>query len=131
MLFCDSVWCLPEEKLDDELQDIHQVLLQTSPQLIKVLHGYALLDEWPGLFISLFDIRLVLDHSWDELRTIICPLRGITGENTAALKKLFTYASHPTRIRELHPDPTLWDLANGSMRLMKKITVHRVLSMFE
>ncbi|KAJ7090129.1 hypothetical protein C8R44DRAFT_861333 [Mycena epipterygia] len=116
MLWCDEVWTLGGKTMGGtanaaELQDTHRVVSQVSPQLIGVLQAYPLLYSSTAL-AQLFDIRAILNYSWDELRTFICPLRGIT--------------AHHTRIRALFPDSTLHDLAAGSMQLIKKIGSHEL-----
>ncbi|KAJ7884483.1 hypothetical protein B0H13DRAFT_2045789 [Mycena leptocephala] len=95
-----------------------------SPQLIQLLHAYPLLyDVDKGQHPALNELRPVLGHSWDELRTIICPLRGLVSQENTALELLFLSVSHRTRIHELHPDPTLVHMAHGAMRSMTNLTI--------
>jgi hypothetical protein len=123
MMFSDRVW---RTKNAGGLQDIHQVLSQASPRLIRVLQAYTLLyDPSTDRVVPVFDIRAVLNYSWDEMRIVICTLRGITGENESELGQVLE-SVHPTHIRALCPESTLRDLAGGSMQLMKMIGSHEL-----
>jgi hypothetical protein len=77
MALCERVWRLAVGKTmtyEGELQTIDNVLSQTSPQLIRILHAYTLVyDSRRGQHPALYEICHVLHHSWDELRAIICP----------------------------------------------------------
>ncbi|KAJ7627683.1 hypothetical protein DFH06DRAFT_733072 [Mycena polygramma] len=93
-------------------------LSQTSPQLIRIIHAYQLLRVQPVHLFSLFEIRLVLDCSWDDLRAAICPLQEMFQEDEAALKRFCATVMNPARMRELCPDTTLGKIAEGCMRLV-------------
>jgi hypothetical protein len=75
---------------------------------------------------SLFNIHFLLDLSWDELRTAICPLRPLIGEDDGGLIELLVSASDPTFYRQLHPASTLRDIVCGSMHIMKKIVANEL-----
>ncbi|KAJ7133650.1 hypothetical protein C8R43DRAFT_1022684 [Mycena crocata] len=99
-------------------QEIQQVLLQPSRQLILIVHAYRLLSAG-RYFISLFDVRLVLGFSWEELRLAICSLPEMMQKDETVLGKFILSVAHPTRIRKLHPDPTLEDIAKRCLRLVQ------------
>jgi hypothetical protein len=127
MAVCDDIWSRTIHRTarnTEEIQDVKQVLAWMSPQLIQLLHAYPLLyDVGKGQHPALNELRPVLGHSWDELRTIICPLRGLVSQEKTALELLFLSVSHRSRIRELRPDPTLVHMAHGAMRSMTNLTI--------
>jgi hypothetical protein len=130
MALCDQVWRRAAEKTttyEEELLTIDDVLSQTSPQLIRILHAYTLLyDSKRNQNPALYEICHVLHHLWDELRAIICPIRASIGEDETALERHFLAVSHRTRIHVVHPDPTLGVIASSAMRVMAKLTVHQL-----
>ncbi|KAJ7627676.1 hypothetical protein DFH06DRAFT_1227827 [Mycena polygramma] len=99
------------------MPEVSWVWPETPPQLIRIIHVYRLLRV-RGLFFPLFDVRLVLDCSWDDLRATICPLREMFREDEAALERFCTAVLYPARMRQLHPDPNLEKLAEGCMRIV-------------
>ncbi|KAJ7165547.1 hypothetical protein C8R43DRAFT_986762 [Mycena crocata] len=102
---------------EKEMQGILRVF-ETSPQLTRIIHAYRLLITG-NFFATLFEIRLALDYSWEELRLAICPLREMIQEDEKALKQLVTSVSHPTNVRELYPDRTLENMAKHCLRCIK------------
>ncbi|KAJ7214088.1 hypothetical protein GGX14DRAFT_444977 [Mycena pura] len=127
MSLCADIWMEATEKTTTNEEEIHHVVSQISPELIRILHAYPLLyNRALGQHPALDEIRLVLDCSWDELRTVICPLRVSVGEDERALKALFLSVSYRTRIHELHSSPTLGDMAAGAMQVMTNLTTHQL-----
>ncbi|KAJ6598347.1 hypothetical protein DFH09DRAFT_56940 [Mycena vulgaris] len=127
MLLCDSVWGPlttdvnwfkePEWELINH-QIFSQLFSQTPVQLMRILDAYMLYNIGGT---CLFHVGLLLDYSWDELRTAICPLRRIIGEDERALEDLFFCAANSTLLRELHTDAILWELATRCIRRMMKL----------
>jgi hypothetical protein len=135
MAVCDGIWSRAIKRTagnTEEMQEVKQVLAWMSPLLMRLLHAYPLLYDL-GLrqFPALWELRPVLDQSWDELRTVICPLRELVGETNTALERLFFSISHQTRVHELHPDPTLGYMAHGAMWTMTNLTTHQLPKQFE
>ncbi|KAJ7830230.1 hypothetical protein B0H14DRAFT_3464983 [Mycena olivaceomarginata] len=93
--------------------DIHDTRpINPLDHVAWIIYAYTLLTApW------LFNIRLVLDYSWAELRTAVCSLREIFGEDEAAIQSFIRFISHPSWMRKLHPDPTLWGMAERSLWL--------------
>ncbi|KAJ6499567.1 hypothetical protein C8R47DRAFT_1211857 [Mycena vitilis] len=108
----DSVYEDLGRKPDGEIPEA-----QISPQLIRIIHAYQHL-RLPDYHFPLFDIRLVLDCSWDDLRAAICPLRDMFQEDETALHTFCGAMLHRTRMRELHPEPNLEKIAKGCMRVV-------------
>ncbi|KAJ7805836.1 hypothetical protein B0H14DRAFT_2610989 [Mycena olivaceomarginata] len=48
----------------------------------------------------------------------ICSLRELIGEDDKEIENFFIYVSHPTRLRKLHPDPSLLEMVKHSLRLI-------------
>jgi hypothetical protein len=95
-----------------------QIFSRAAFPLIRILQVIRLLsqDQDPLLFI----IHFLLDLSWDELRTVICSLRGENLEGKGLLKKVSMVALDPT----LFPVPfdlIMWDLVCGFIRVMQRI----------
>ncbi|KAF8203547.1 hypothetical protein K438DRAFT_1820351 [Mycena galopus ATCC 62051] len=124
---CDEIWSQATKEKTRMEGEIHDVVTQTSPELIRIFHAYPLLYDvkW-GQGPILYKIRQVLDLSWDKLRAIICPLRESVGDNGEELERLFVSVSHRTRIRQLHPDPDLHNLTAGAMAVMMKLTTYQL-----
>ncbi|KAJ7627091.1 hypothetical protein FB45DRAFT_1059919 [Roridomyces roridus] len=133
MVVCDGVWRrLSKKQVAIEcLLDMEQVL--AWPGLTELFHAYFFLyDARKYQTPTLDEIHHVLDHSWDDLRRIICPLRETIGEKDihSALESLFISTCHPTRIHQLHPAETLQRLARGGMRTMINLTTNRLPDVF-
>ncbi|KAJ7899401.1 hypothetical protein B0H13DRAFT_796377 [Mycena leptocephala] len=97
-----------------------QILSQASPSLIRIIQAIRLIPT--NVYAThLLKIHFLLDFSWDELRTTICSLRLLVGEEGEGLLiKLFHVLLDPT----LFPVPfdlIMWDLACGSLHVMQQI----------
>jgi hypothetical protein len=117
----ELIW-YKDRQLEDTWSDrnyCHQILLQSSPSLIKILQAIKFLQRDGDSL--LFQIHFLLDFSWDELRTSICSLRSlIHNEEDELLIKLLIVALDPT----LFPVPfdlIMWDFACGSLHVMQQI----------
>ncbi|KAJ7821315.1 hypothetical protein B0H14DRAFT_2831568 [Mycena olivaceomarginata] len=101
-----------------------QLVLQNSPQLIRILHAYRITRHLYALNAHtllvrnaplLLNIRLLLNLSWDELRAAICCI----GSDRGNLRDLLVYTSDYPSFRE-HLDSMFLELAHGSLRILKK-----------
>jgi hypothetical protein len=119
---CEQMW-LHGRKLEgltgSDRDRCSQILSRASPTLIQILQTIEFL-HYNGSSL-LFQIHLLLDFSWDELKTVICSLRLLIGdEGEGLLTKLF----HVLLDSTLFPVPfdlIMLDLACGSLRLMQRI----------
>jgi hypothetical protein len=121
MYYCEDIWT-DNREVQVTAQDRNhcsQILLQSSPLLIRFLQSVEFL-QW-GWCLPLFKIHFLLNFSWDDLRTAICSLRFLIGEEgEGLLRKLLHVTLDPT----LFPVPfdlIIWDLACGSLRVMQQI----------
>lgn len=128
MKWCDHIWS--HNRVIGESQNSCHVLVEQSPQLLRILHAITVFHaascpEVPvfcGGLSVLLQIHVLLDFSWEELRTVLCPLRKIIGEDDEGLEALLILASDSICFPKSHFDSILQDLARGSLRLMKQIT---------
>ncbi|KAJ7662157.1 hypothetical protein DFH06DRAFT_366430 [Mycena polygramma] len=98
-----------------ELGAQREILLR-HPQLIRLLRFSMVL---PAL-TPLFQFRVLLDVSWEELQAVVCALRPIFGRNDTALMQLWTSLQDPGFARAIVPWSTVFrDLARQSIRIMK------------
>jgi hypothetical protein len=68
---------------------------------------------------ELFFIRILLDLSWDDMRTAICLLRPIIGENPQKFREMLLFM--PTLCSEIRSESfTSRDLALGYLRQIEK-----------
>jgi hypothetical protein len=105
-----------------ESDNSHKLLLQPPPQLVRILRTCCVFHGLPFFhYAVLVKIRALLDLSWDELRTVISPLREMIGKDSEKLQELWVSASDTTLCPSLHFDSILWDLAYGSLRLLKQL----------
>ncbi|KAJ7812742.1 hypothetical protein B0H14DRAFT_1452254 [Mycena olivaceomarginata] len=127
MTVCDMTWWNATKEATINEDGIHHIVCEALPELVRILQAYPLLYDTPrGNFPTLWEIRHVLNLSWDQLQTIVCPLRVSIGDNPKELERLFLSVSHRKRIRELCSDQSLKDLATGAMRLMIKLSNHQL-----
>ncbi|KAJ6511521.1 hypothetical protein C8R47DRAFT_1095334 [Mycena vitilis] len=69
---------------------------------------------------QLIRFRVLLNVSWEDLRTIVCALRPVFGRNDAALIQLWRSLQDPTFARAIAPWSTVFrDLAHQSIRMMR------------
>ncbi|KAJ6562496.1 hypothetical protein B0H19DRAFT_1288372 [Mycena capillaripes] len=97
-----------------ELGAQRQILLR-HPELIRLLRFSMVL---PAL-TPLFQFRVLLGASWEELRTAVCALRPIFGRNDAALTQLWTFLQEPGFALAIYPWASVFrDLARQSIRII-------------
>jgi hypothetical protein len=125
MGFCNSVWSAAWSAGSESRrasQDYVKILLQGPPQLIRVLHAYRFASHHKD---TLFNIHLVLDLSWDELRRSICHLRSIIGPNANEVLEVFWAASNLAFSQGLRDGSMFRDLAHGYLSVMKSMLAHK------
>ncbi|KAJ7757355.1 hypothetical protein DFH07DRAFT_460273 [Mycena maculata] len=116
MFYCAALWVINPRRTNTA-QNTVALALRASPQLLRILQAYAVLYRTPGEDLWL-KIRLLLDFSWDELRTIIRSLRPVTDDR---LRELPSLVSDPTLFPNFHVDSILSDLGRGRLTLMEKL----------
>jgi hypothetical protein len=141
MTLCDSVWwetskgkkfeaedrlCVHGLELEHTEEELNQFLAQASSQVIQILYAARFTHNGDGIYTSLFNISVLLDYSWDKMRTILRPLRELLGESKTGLQELFIAASNPILTRKLSSGSSLRDLANGCMQRIKKISASQL-----
>jgi hypothetical protein len=128
---CEQIWMdalSKDRQLEVTWSDqdhSHQILLQAFPSIIRILQVIRFTPpdvlNSKHVFSTLFKIHFLLDFSWDELRTAICSLRSLIGEEGEGfVRNLFIVALDPT----LFPVPLdliVWDFACGSLHVMQRI----------
>ncbi|KAJ7323329.1 hypothetical protein DFH08DRAFT_1085498 [Mycena albidolilacea] len=146
MVYCQSGWtiiveptapgkCTEIRVTEEDRDNAYQILSQASPSLIRILQAMILIQLHDRKKASsyfhgvkhmihklLFTIHIMLDLSWDELRTMICSLRPLIGNRAEwrFIKILSIVASDST----LFPpqfDSILWDLASGSLHVFQQV----------
>ncbi|KAJ7445938.1 hypothetical protein B0H11DRAFT_2249115 [Mycena galericulata] len=119
MLLCEQAWNAPPTELSkiQNLDKYHQVLLQVSPQLIRILRACKFFPI--ELTNILYRLHHLLDLSWDELRLTICSLRELVGEDTDRLQELFAFTLNSTLIVEHNFDSIVRDLVWGALYSIK------------
>ncbi|KAJ7738237.1 hypothetical protein DFH07DRAFT_85587 [Mycena maculata] len=104
------------------------VSLLVSPQPIRIYSTYKIFDglvrvTGRGPLIPLTDIHVRFNLSWDDLRTVICPLRSFIGEDSEDLANFLILASDPSNLPTFHFDSILRDLAVGGLRVLKETAI--------
>jgi hypothetical protein len=101
---------------------LHTILLR-CPALIRLLRVSMVL---PAL-TPLFQFRVLLGVSWDELRAVVCALRPILSRDAKALMQLWTPLQNSRFAREVSPWPTVFsDLACQSLRIARGVYIGSV-----
>lgn len=115
MELCNKAWNAGRWKTQWQCNSCDDILLQMSPQLIRILHAYQVIPD-PGE--GLFKIHVLLGITWDQLRAAICPLREIVGNDPIQLQEIpFNFAQ--SRFLGKLDSSTFWlELAMGGMRLL-------------
>ncbi|KAK6971702.1 hypothetical protein R3P38DRAFT_716665 [Favolaschia claudopus] len=100
--------------LECELPSIDFVQSATSSDLIRIIHIYRLgtlfLDEGATRSFGSNMVPEIQQLSDKDVRTIISATRPMLENSDDSVTVWFTFlwsVAHPTRIRELHPDPSL------------------------
>ncbi|KAF8182427.1 hypothetical protein K438DRAFT_1840198 [Mycena galopus ATCC 62051] len=116
-----------QDRMDGDLQALLGACrwqLALSPQLIQIFQARRLLC--PGghpHFFGLFQIRIILNLSWNDIRQVLCSLRPLATAESDLFYILFSCL--PAFCRELdHVYPEAMasrDLARGFIRLMQRI----------
>ncbi|KAJ7759787.1 hypothetical protein DFH07DRAFT_443279, partial [Mycena maculata] len=115
MALCDEAWNSTRLRKERQLDNCHDILSRTSPQLIKILSSYRVFPKiCDGCF--LVRIHFLLGLSWEELRTAICPLRGILGDDPTRLQELLIFDPEETFLGRQDSDSLLLELARGGLR---------------
>ena len=103
-------------RMNSELQakmEVFQQHLAQSPQLVCLLRAKTLLSL--DHQVDLFQIRIALDLSWDDVRECICSLRPVITEE-------FDWHLFWCLTNGLYPKPLVSsDLACGFIRLLQRI----------
>ncbi|KAJ6587260.1 hypothetical protein B0H10DRAFT_815224 [Mycena sp. CBHHK59/15] len=106
-------------------QDCLQVLCQVieCPLLARILHAYmwgAIDGDESGF--SLFEAHVLLDVSWDDMRTAVCRLRPIIGRDWGKLSGLAAFMWSPrfARVEPWRPLVSM-ELAQGFIRVLRAI----------
>ncbi|KAJ7251352.1 hypothetical protein C8J57DRAFT_1723223 [Mycena rebaudengoi] len=129
MFFCDSIWTAfsrgpaAVEELPDGSPGCSSTLSEVPMQLIRILYAYRLV---PYRGHGLFNIRLLLDLSWDKLRKAICLLRSTIGTSKGGLRRLLSSPSHPPNFQNLVSRTIMLDLAYGYLRVLKSLLAHKL-----
>jgi hypothetical protein len=131
MEFCNAAWCAVYktkfEITESQLKNCHKVLSQAPPALIRILHAYRCCNTQYLNMAHLSRIHILLNLSWVELRAAILPVHTIIGRDKAALGNLLIRSTlAPDLLGQYHLDSVLWDLASGSLRLIKQICMAEV-----
>ncbi|KAJ7821022.1 hypothetical protein B0H14DRAFT_3146902 [Mycena olivaceomarginata] len=115
MSSCEFIWQKSGTRggwLTKKDRSRYQRVLSASPSLIRVLQAIECCRE-----ITLFEIHILLDFSWDELRMVICSLCSLMGNERKDIEKVLLVALEVFPAR----DSISWDLACGSMRALWQI----------
>ncbi|KAJ6482451.1 hypothetical protein C8R45DRAFT_1001497 [Mycena sanguinolenta] len=122
MHYFESMWKSKDKSVQDQVtredwNRSQQILSQVSPSLVRILQAGSLIGnhQLQGL---LFEIHLLLDVSWDELRTTICSLRSFTDEKMLLATLVVARQSAPNLA---HFDTIMSDLACGVIRVIQQI----------
>ncbi|KAJ7472416.1 hypothetical protein B0H11DRAFT_1867203 [Mycena galericulata] len=127
MFLCDQVWsaCSTELTTEWDSRNGHEVWLQVSPQLIRILRAFMLFPDKSTRI--LFQLHFFLDISWDEMRAIICPLRALVSDDKQQLRELFAFASDPTFVVESNFRSIVRDLALGGLHMLTGVISDKIL----
>jgi hypothetical protein len=119
MLLCEAIWnaCKRTEP-KPVLHTFPELLSVTSPQLITILRAFACTSNWG---YSLLQLHILLNISWDDLRSVICALRTNVGQDEQRLRALFFFASSLALPADPNFDSTIWGFAQGGLQVMKRI----------
>jgi hypothetical protein len=125
MARCSKFWSHPpQDSLEiqggQEFENPSQVPFRPSPQLVRIIHAHRRI-RWGERWVSLVHIHLLLDLSWDELRKAICSVHAIMDNDWDGLWVTMILAPDPPLFPNLHFDSILWDLAIGSLRIVKQM----------
>ncbi|KAF7369296.1 hypothetical protein MVEN_00257400 [Mycena venus] len=120
MCHCDAKWSNHEEvRIARKSRDYYcQVLSQALPTLVKILQAVESIPL-DGSSV-LFKIHILLDLSWEELKTAICPLQSLAVHDREGCTTEPSVALNPT-LFPAHLDSILWDLTCGSLRVILRI----------
>ncbi|KAF7347052.1 putative nwd2 protein [Mycena venus] len=125
MLLCDMVWRSTVSTEEQESNTCHDILVQTSPQLIRILYASRIIPYAEDTYVPgiLFRIHFLLGVSWDDLSAAICPLRRIVGQEWAQLQRLVTCNLDETFFTRADSNSILMELATGALRVFKAMVV--------
>ncbi|KAJ6551280.1 hypothetical protein B0H19DRAFT_1378054 [Mycena capillaripes] len=122
MSYCESEWDKPKIQVTGkDWSRYHQVLSQASPSLLKILRAIPLVVHY-GMTSHLFKTRLLLDFSWDEMRTAFSSLRSLKDQDGG--EDFIRKVSNVALDRGLLPwsfDSMMWDFACGALHALQQI----------
>ncbi|KAF7369281.1 WD40 repeat-like protein [Mycena venus] len=120
MLHCAKIWSDGIEILFTRtVRDFYcQILSSAPPPLIKILQAVKCMDR--KSYSLLFQIHILLDFSWDKLRTAICSLRSLIGEEEEPINNVWIVANDPT-VFPVRFESMMLDLARGSLSVIRQI----------
>ncbi|KAJ7443947.1 hypothetical protein B0H11DRAFT_453550 [Mycena galericulata] len=95
---------------------LHRQILLRNPALIRLLRVSMVLPA----STPLFPFRVLLNASWEELRSVICALRPILGREVGSLLPLWTPLQDPDFAREIYPWSSVFTaVAHQSITIVK------------
>ncbi|KAJ7489264.1 hypothetical protein FB451DRAFT_1125557 [Mycena latifolia] len=107
-----------------------QMVLQACPQVSRYFHAFRLVfNKWElnSRPLGIFDIRLLLNWSWDDTIAAFSRLRAILGPNSSQkVRGLLTYVFSADSVlsRKFCSSLTLRDLARTCLRTMKRLVAN-------
>ncbi|KAJ6568472.1 hypothetical protein B0H19DRAFT_1133357 [Mycena capillaripes] len=117
MALCNQAWTGTQWTNEQPSDIIHNILAQTSSQLIRILTAYRLLAVDRHYIVgNLFRIHVFLGVSWEELRAAICPLRNLLGDDEARLRQVVKAVTSGRSFGQVNSNSLFLALAKGSLR---------------
>jgi hypothetical protein len=109
----------------------YSMTLQACPQLSRYIHAFRIIFGWPCYDtpnLWFFDICLLLDWSWHDMRAALSPLRAILGSDDKKLAGLLTSlsATDPPLFRKFCSNSTIQDLARNCLHTMKRLFANQL-----
>ncbi|KAJ7041047.1 hypothetical protein C8F04DRAFT_187773 [Mycena alexandri] len=134
MLLCGAIWSkngTTRRRVKTSRRHTHRLrefLSQAPPALIQILFVHKI-DAIVGVFRhsshgSIFNIRRLVDLSWDDLRATLCALRETIGQDPKMLARLLDCASDPT-VFQGHSESTLQKVAYSAIHHRKQLVLAR------
>ncbi|KAJ7207689.1 hypothetical protein C8J57DRAFT_1258075 [Mycena rebaudengoi] len=121
MARCGHLWAadVQTEVTREDRDHSCQFLSQASPSLIRILQVISFIRDRQGLSEKLLlKFYSLLDISWEELRTAICSLRPLNGDDG---EELINEAAIVALDLSFYPGRLLWDLTCGSLRTILRV----------
>ncbi|KAJ7181495.1 hypothetical protein C8R43DRAFT_969357 [Mycena crocata] len=122
----DTRLCWPT--CETPLQDCTRELAE-SPGLLRVLQNWVLLEN--GRRPTIFEIKFLLDLSWDGLRIMLTSLISLVEEDAPKRDGMFMFMRNSQLCGTLYPGPgTSLELARACLRVLEKIRTKELPSNF-